>query len=303
MELSASVIICTRNRRNDLINCLQSLSKQTKLPQELIIVDSSDQSLVTDALFKKAFASEKFPHTRCTYVHTKPGLTSQRNQGIKRAGSDIIYFFDDDVLLSPTYLYEMQKAFQIHSDYAAGMGTISNSNKNASKRYRWFRRFFLLPHEKGSGLFTWSGMPTHPYGILRFKRIEVLGGCCMAFRKEILQRHSFDETLCGYSYLEDADIARRISLEKSLFFNPHAQLQHNESPIARDRVVDTSAMFVYNYSYLFFKNFYPFHRLKLCAYIWSLFGLLLQGIIVGDSQQFQGFFKGLFKFIKRRRSK
>ena len=85
----------------------------------------------------------------------------------------------------------------------------------------------------------------------------------MAFRKEILERHQFDERFHGYAYMEDGDIARRISYYKPLFFNPRAKLQHLESPAARDRVVDNSAMFVYNYRYLFFKNFYQCNRLKV----------------------------------------
>lgn len=228
------------------------------------------------------------------YLHTNPGLTYQRNVGIAHATGEVIYFFDDDVILDKAYLYEMSAIFQHHPEYAGGMGTISNV-KRGSWRYQLFRRFFFLPRERASGTFTWSGMPTHPYGTHQFKVVEVLGGCCMAFRADVLKKHLFDEQFHGYAYMEDSDIARRISYESPLFFNPRAQLQHLESPVARDRLIDNSAMFIYNYRYLFFKNFYMHNRLKIVAHWWSLGGLFLEGILLRDWQRLRGYWRGLRK--------
>lgn len=300
MELSASIIICTRNRCHDLVQCLASIVTQIRQPEELIIVDSSDKTLLEKSIFTDLFQSHFFPKTTLHYVHTTPGLTHQRNQGIKKAQADIIYFFDDDVILSRDYLQKMQEVFTSCPQFAGGMGTITNLTNHVPWHYYWFRRLFLLPHERGSGRFTLSGMPTHPYGTHTFKTVEVVGGCCMAFRKQVLLRYHFDETFRGYCYLEDADIARRISFKMPLFFNPAARLEHNESTAARDKRIDVHAMFIYNYSYLFFKNFYPYNRLKLIAYVWSLCGLFFQGLLWRDSHQIRGFFKGLIQFYIKR---
>jgi len=178
----------------------------------------------------------------------------------------------------------------------AGMGDISNINQYPSRKYQFFRRVFLLPHQGGRGNFTWSGMPTHPYGTKQFKQIQVLGGCCMAFRSEILKDIKFDELFHGYAYMEDADIARRVSLQYPIFFNPAAKLDHNESPAARDRLHITSAMFVYNYSYLFFKNFYPRNRLKVFCYAWSVLGLFIEALILQRLDYLKGYSKGLWQF-------
>lgn len=123
----------------------------------------------------------------------------------------------------------------------------------------------------------------------------------MAFRKEALHKHQFDEQFHGYAYMEDGDIARRISYEEPLFFNPRAQLQHLASPLARDRIVDNSAMFVYNYRYLFFKNFYRKNRLKLVAHWWSLAGLFLEAVLLRDWQRVRGYFRGLRKSFSKKR--
>lgn len=299
-QLKTTVILCTRNRSRDIITCLGSLSGQVEEPHELIVVDSSDKPLEKNEQFNKQFSKVHFPTTSLAYLHTRPGLTYQRNVGITHATGELIYFFDDDVILDEAYLQEMNAVFHKHPEYAGGMGTISNVQRG-SFRYQLFRKLFLLPREGASGNFTWSGMPTHPYGTNTFKEVEVLGGCCMAFRKPVLEKHTFDEQFHGYAYMEDGDIARRISDEESLFFNPKAQLQHLESPVARDRVVDNSAMFVYNYRYLFFKNFYRKNRLKIVAHWWSLLGLFLEGIVLRDWQRVRGCWKGLRKsFVPKR---
>lgn len=297
MNLTASIILCTRNRNKEIVTCLNSLAEQVDQPYEIIVVDSSDLPLEKNEAFQKQFSQYNFPKTSLQYLHTKPGLTYQRNVGIEHAQGEILYFFDDDVIVEKNYLREMNYTFQSCPEYAGGMGTISNVQKKISWRYQLFRKIFLLPREQASGNFTWSGMPTHPYGTNRFRPVEVLGGCCMAFRKEVVQQFLFDENFHGYAYMEDCDISRRISYKKPLFFNPQARLQHLESPIARDKVIDNSAMFIYNYRYLFTKNFYKKNRLKLIAYWWSLLGLFIEALWLRDMQRFKGYWIGLNKHL------
>ena len=150
------MILCTRNRINDIITCLKSLSKQIEHPDEVMVVDSSDVALETMQVFQDQFSQENFLRTQLRYLHTNPGLTYQRNIGIKHAQGDIIYFFDDDVILDPAYLQQMNTVFSQHPEYAGGMGTISNVSQNVSWRYQAFRKFFLLPRERDSGNFTWK---------------------------------------------------------------------------------------------------------------------------------------------------
>lgn len=252
-----------------------------------------------NARFRQKFSKNYFPSAFLQYLHTRPGLTYQRNVGIKHASGEIIYFFDDDVILDNDYLYEMNRAFDEHSEYGAGMGDISNIRRTTPRTYRLFRSIFLLPRESASGYFTWSGMPTHPYGTKKFKQVEVLGGCCMAFRRDALKNVLFDEKLCGYATMEDCDIARRISCAKPIFFNPRAKLQHLESPAARDGLIERNSMFVFNYSYLFFKNFYTHNRFKIIAYGWSIIGLFLESVIMRDVQRTKGYLIGLKKFIAK----
>lgn len=292
-QLALSIIICTRNRLADVCTFLPTLSAQSMPATELIIVDSSTESLQNSIEFTKLFNATHFPNTKLMYLHTQPGLTFQRNRGIEKASGDILFFFDDDVTLELNYLQVMHDTFQKHPDYAGGMGTVTNLKPYSFNAYRIFRMFFLLDRNHARGNFTLSGMPTHAYGNTQLQDVQVLGGCCMAFRGWALKQQQFDEKLRMYGYMEDCDISKRLSEMYKLFYQPEARLEHHESPLNRDRLKHNRAMFIANYSYLFFKNFYPHARWKIIFYYWTILGLLLEGILRMDMQVFAGYIIGL----------
>ncbi len=289
--LKSSVIICTRNRPDDIITCLHSLAAQTSPPDELIVVDSSDTPLLRNPFFNQVISEFKAGYT---YVQSEAGLTLQRNKGIKLATGDIIYFFDDDVVLEPDYLAIMHDTFARNPDYLGGMGTITNMQSKEQWYWRALRTFFFLHRDYASGNFTLSGMSTHAYGTREFKKIEIVGGCCMAFRASALQKHLFDENLTRYAYMEDCDISWRVSRDGPLFYQPAARLEHNNSLLARDKVVDNRAMFMRNYRYLYFKNVYPKNKVSLLAHWWSLLGLFVQAVVMRDHDEIKGYTRALW---------
>jgi len=294
--LTSSVIICTRNRRDDLIVCLQSIAIQTVRPTQLIIVDSSDTPVKTDASVALICAQMQRNNTQVITLHTAPGLPFQRNKGIAQAQADIVYFFDDDVQLESTYLGLMNATFARYPDFLGGMGCVKNIFPRPKAKYRLFRTLFLLSQDYASGSFTWSGMPTHVFGSDHWQSVEVLSGCCMAYRRRVFTKHLFDEHLGGYAYMEDCDFSARVSSDGPLFFNPEAGLFHFHSPVSRDAVVKNKAMLIHNYSYLFFKNFYPKNRLKIIAYAWSILGLFLEALLVRRWHYIRGYVQGLRRF-------
>ncbi len=303
-RLTAGVIIPTRNRLSDLLVCLDSIRQQTVLPDELIIVDASDDPICQQGAYQKflgAFEAQKKGSSCVHYVHTtKPGLPLQRNKAIEMATTDILYFFDDDVILEPAYLEQMQKIFAIKPSYGGGMGAVTNITPKQKNLFWVVKRMFGLQQIYQSGGFTWSGMPLHAYGMQKFQEVHVLGGCCMAFRTEVCKRQMFDEKLGRYAYMEDADFSWRVSRERKLFYNPRAKLAHMVSPQARDKIVDTRALYIKNYSYLFFKNVYKTRRLKVLAYYWTVLGLFVEACLLCNGAYLKGYSKGLVQYVRGR---
>ncbi len=292
MNTTIAVIICTRNRLNDLLYFFESLTKQTLLPTELIIVDSSDTALTEDAAFSEKFLCISKLNIKTIYIHTKPGLTLQRNIGVSLISSELTYFFDDDVFLEPDYLEKMTQFYINNPTYFGGMGAVTNLATKKNNIFRAIRSFFLLQKDYARGNFRFSGMPTHTYGTDKLKTVQVLGGCCMSFRTAIFKEFKFDENLCRYGAMEDCDFSKRVSTKYKLFFNPDARLQHFSSLVSRDKAQDASKMYIYNYSYLFFKNFFCENKLRVFGYLWSISGLFVESLIFRDLEHFKGYVKG-----------
>jgi len=109
--MKISVVIPTKNRAQEFVECIKSVIAQSLPPDELIIVDASD----TEKAHLKI--KEQFPQdTRFKYIHTKPALTYQRNIGVRNSSSDIIFFLDDDMVLDKDFIKQIVKVFEKDSE-------------------------------------------------------------------------------------------------------------------------------------------------------------------------------------------
>jgi GT2 family glycosyltransferase len=295
--MKLSVILCTRNRFEDFKKTLPSIAAQTRLPDELIVVDSSDARQIEAYL---GSASLPFP---ARYFHTLPGLTLQRNHGIRECGADLIFFFDDDVELDPNYLAEAEKVFAQDVIRAIGAvgGRVANpyGSQPQTIRFRIERGIFGFLHwlfglgGVGNGRFRLSGMPVHPRDTLQSGYIECLSGCCMAFRREVFEKASFDEALARYGLMEDVDISRQtLDAGYKIYYQASAALVHNESAANRLNVQQWAEMSVVNYDYLFRKSW------SRDAWRWLFYYWAMLGLVVSNFHSLKGL-KGTFNGIKK----
>lgn len=300
--MRTSVIVSTKNRVNEVIRFTKSLFNQIELPDELIFVDSSNVPIKSNKKFID-FLAEWQGKIDIRHVHSEVGLTKQRNVGIKKVTGDIIYFFDDDTILKADYLQIMNKTFNENPDYMGGMGAIIGMPEQSFKGMivNLFRRFFLLQHDYSNGKFQISGFPRHPYGINKFMEVDVLGGCGMIYRKEIFKEFKFDENLTGYSYMEDADLSRRVSYRNKLFYNPKAKLEHRRALGGRGNIRNKRKMYMVSHRYLFFKNFYIKNKLYIISHWWSIVGLIVNSFIFESKEARKGYLDGLKEFKRRRK--
>jgi GT2 family glycosyltransferase len=206
-EMSTSVIICTRDRPDDLRTCLQSLTRLEELPTEVIIVDNAPKTDSTRRVVDDA-AGGSLP---LRYVlEEQPGLSTARNAGITAAGGDIIAFTDDDVQVHPAWLSRLCAGFT-SEDVMAVTGLIlpSELETTAQQMFQW-----------NHGGYSWSFRPLEFDGEF-FERTRWRGtpvwhigaGASMAFRSDVFTRlGGFDERLgAGASGCsEDSELWYRI---------------------------------------------------------------------------------------------
>lgn len=272
--MKISVIICTRNRFDDFTKTLPSIVAQSRLPDELIVVDSSDEKKLETYL-----KSVELPFP-VRYFHTQPGLTLQRNHGIRECSSDLIFFFDDDVDLDVNYLAEVEKVFARdvkHEIGAVGGRIVKNSPQTLGLQFEsalfGFIRTAFGVVGTGNGRFYPSGMPSHPRMNQPGGFIECLSGCCMAFRRVVFEKAKFDEDLAHYGLMEDVDISKQtLDAGYKIYYQTTATLVHNESSMNRLKVLQWAEMSVVNYDYLFRKSWSK-DSWRWLFYYWALIGL------------------------------
>lgn len=300
MNSTISVIICTKNRLEDFRRTLVSLTKQNRLPDELIVVDSSDGSNIQDYVLTIDAAFQ------CRYARAPLGLTRARNVGVQHSRGDLLFFFDDDVDLDVNYIARVEFAF--HSNLMPDLGAVGGRIVNevrlapATPWLYFKRRIFdllqtvFLLSKLGNGRFRYSGMPTQPHALTQSRFIECLSGGCMAFRREVFEKIRFDENLIGYGHVEDADISKQVlSAGYKILYEAAAQLEHN--PSSEDRVSSRkqAELTVVNYDRFFRKHWRQSLPRRL-AFWWALAGLCLM-FIPGNG--WVGILNGVGRIMRR----
>ena len=309
MNKKISVIIPTKNRMQDIIRCLKSIMIQMMLPDEVVIVDSSDTEELKSAL-------NPFDDLNIKYIHTsKPGAALQRNIGLKASSGDIIVFSDDDMIWDKDYLNEIIHVFNNYPAekiggvsgnimWKEGVKKIGGIKKILMFGLHMFATVFFLPRY-GSGRFQVSGMPTIIRDdVNKITKCEFLYGGSMSFRREVISEFMLDENLYGYSWGDDDDIAYRVSRKYQNFYTPHAKIIHdNSSPSTRGDKYTTMKRIVENNYYLFKKNLPQDFKHKF-AFWWSVIGLfVMEGIttvVRGDSSGVRGLASGFISAINEK---
>lgn len=94
---SASVVVCTRDRSEDLARCLPGLSQLAGLGHEVIVVDNNPSDDRSAALVAS--------YPRISYIREpRPGLDLARNCGLLAARGAIVAFTDDDAIVDEGWL-------------------------------------------------------------------------------------------------------------------------------------------------------------------------------------------------------
>ena len=229
-SLASEVIICTRNRPADLARCLRSVLEQDVVPT-VSIVDSSDGRAAEDVCI---LAKTDSSGTKVRYTRSPPGLTKQRNLGVRLAdpGAEVLHFIDDDVEVCPSYFASTMRVFE--NDHYKRIGGVGGLIQNApERRVNMWNRFFLLD-SKRQGVVLPSGWNVMVFDAEGPLTVEWLSGCSMSYRREVFEEISFDESMEGYSWGEDLDFGYRASRRWTLIVTPSAQLVHHLSPHSRE---------------------------------------------------------------------
>lgn len=113
------LVVCTAGRPHCVERLLAAVARQSRVPDDVLIVDGS---FAGDA--ERTAAAANAASLPVRYVRVEPeerGLTRQRNRGIAEMPTDLIAFLDDDTVPAPAYFEVLERAFEKRMD-AVGVG-------------------------------------------------------------------------------------------------------------------------------------------------------------------------------------
>ena len=181
-----SVIICTRDRPEQVRKCLSRLAGQQYPHYEVVVVDNAPTSDALRAVVE-AMSVEGEPGRGAEFRYTvepRPGLSWARNAGLEAAKSDIIAFLDDDDEPDELWLAGIADGFARGERIGCVSGIVLPARLDSAVEQLFEQ---IGGHSKGRGFvrdtFTRTGpqsplFPLPPFGV----------GANMAFRREALDR-------------------------------------------------------------------------------------------------------------------
>ena len=291
--MKISVIIPTKNRSSDLLKAVVSIIVQNRLPDELILVDQSDSDASRQAIEDMVKASDNVMRLIYIYDPCIRGLVDAKRVGVSTAVGDVVCFLEDDVVLEPDYVAQMEHAFVAHPAMMGCCGVMANLPELPSN----YVMFFHLFHR---GIFHDSRVGVHGHltgmddGLIPSR---YLSGGTSAFRKSVFGQVPFD-LANGFFMLEDIDFSMRAvaAFGDRFYIHPGARLAHYMSPVNRAVLGNK-----YKRKLREFLVFYKKHGTgvaQLAALIWLLIGLwaeaMLTSLQVRNPGPLAGYFRGVW---------
>jgi GT2 family glycosyltransferase len=243
-NISITVIIPTLSRSKSVRRLLGSLARQTRLPDQIVIVDASEDH-DTETVVQTA---EPVLHERLEYYRTERGLTRQRNFGLQKTTGEIIGFLDDDVVLDESYLTDIVKPFGSDPENKIGgtTGFVYPTPLHGSALHKAVVK--LIQRISGPRCFARHYgirlIPAEPF-VQRIP-IRYVSGCNMFFRRDVFERFRFDEWFEGYGLGEDREFGLRVSQKWKIMAVGTARLHHLHEPAGRPDYLKLGKMFIEN---------------------------------------------------------
>ena len=215
--MTLDVVICTYNRQKKVIDLVNQLLTCTPLPDNIIIVDSSDESNLS-------FDN----NTKIKYIKSpRKSQPYQRYIGAQCSNAEIICYFDDDIVILEKSLFsEIKKGFENKSVSGVSLGiqyeTGININQIKSKK-----------NQSKTGEISWlgktSGLPE------KIDFVQYFPGPIMAFKNSIIlnlfNEHLFTIFEKKIAMGEDKYISMQAGIYgKLLFLGDKTYIYHPPEP-------------------------------------------------------------------------
>lgn len=255
-----SAVVPTRNRPDSVVRLLRSLERQTRLPNEVIIVDASSTRVPPPSL------AARFPSLNVRVVVAHPSVSFQRNQGITLSRGQFILLADDDIEFPPPYIESLLEFLRDHPGLGAVSGTLREASGNSysipdqipisplglvwnfifqtsvwgdlgpiEKRARLgpLLRPLCRYYHRRANAYTFAGWPTLTETSGPFFRTAVYGLGGAMIRRDWLQISPYDEVLDEHGIGDNFGVALGFPQPKPLCVLTSVSYLHHREPSNR----------------------------------------------------------------------
>jgi glucosyl-dolichyl phosphate glucuronosyltransferase len=222
--MKITVILCTYNRCKILAKALESISTSilpSEVAWEVLVVDNNSRDQTREVAEK--FCS-RFPGRFRYLFEPRPGKSYALNTGIREARGSVLAFTDDDVLVEPTWLQNLNAALEDGKWAGVGGRVLPEQTFSPPRWIPLKDRYALAP----LAVFA----PDIEAGPLS----EAPFGANMAFEKQLFERYGGFRTDLGPRpgseiRSEDTEFGDRLlAAGELLFYEPSAIVYHSVPP-------------------------------------------------------------------------
>jgi glycosyltransferase involved in cell wall biosynthesis len=199
-----SVILLTKNSVATVQKSLQSIFKQTRRPDEVVVVDGNSEDGTLHIV--KKYPVKLVPEPGLGFGHA-------RNVGVQNASGDIIFFIDSDCYAEPSWIEKALPCFDNDLEIVGVTGRTNLWNTESA-----VARF--LAYVGGR-----MNMPDQP------KVMKIAPTMNLALKRDVVSEFGwFDETLIR---CEDTDLTYKISQKHKILYEPEAVVWFKGAPSLR----------------------------------------------------------------------
>ncbi|AOZ92683.1 glycosyltransferase family 2 protein [Paenibacillus crassostreae] len=181
--MKISVIVPSYQRVDALLNCLEGIQKQTRYPDEIIVVVRN-----TDDSTLQYLSSIHMENLKIALIE-QSGVIAALNLGIKESIGSIVVLTDDDTVSHSNWLEKIENYYVTNPDIG-GVG---------GRDIVHFRGKPVEAIKQQVGIIKPYGriIGNHHIGLGSTREVDILKGANMSFRKDAIRGMEFDEKLKG----------------------------------------------------------------------------------------------------------
>ncbi len=263
------VVIATRNRPDALRLSLPLMLAQSRPPARIVIVDSSDDHATVKDAVASATQGASVP---IELLASAAGSSHQRNVGIERASSEVIMFPDDDSLWRENVAGAIMRAYE-HGPAVAAVCAAETPDpppgvlESAPGAYEMTAKDRLkqkLAHSRAAIERALAPDPFVQFGREQWGRhkapawlgqentvlVEWMTGFRMSFRRDVIEKIRFCESLGRYALFEDVEASYAAWREGLVVGARDAQVYHHKAPGSRAGAKRLGAAQLLNRAYI-----------------------------------------------------